>query len=120
VDLWAPCALGGIISDETITEIKARAICGLANNQLATEKHGLLLQERGITYIPDFVVNAGGMIGAGTRIFSEPTLEDSRNRVMELYDSILKLLHLTDQENKPTSVVANSLAEEILMKAKTN
>ncbi|WP_420318999.1 Glu/Leu/Phe/Val dehydrogenase dimerization domain-containing protein [Ekhidna sp.] len=116
VDLFAPCAMGGIINDETISDIKAKAICGLANNQLVSEKHGVELKKRGITYVPDYVVNAGGMMGAGTRIFSKPTMEDSRNRVLGLYDTIIELLSLAEKEDRPTSEVADKMAKGLLMK----
>ncbi|MGB1309261.1 MAG: Glu/Leu/Phe/Val family dehydrogenase, partial [Oceanihabitans sp.] len=63
VDIYAPCALGATINDETIYKLKAKVIAGAANNQLATEeKHGAILQERGIVYAPDFLINAGGII----------------------------------------------------------
>jgi len=60
--VFVPCALGGVISDETLLEIQARAVCGLANNQLAEPRLGTELARRGIAYVPDYVVNAGGMI----------------------------------------------------------
>ncbi|WCR13053.1 hypothetical protein [Paracoccus seriniphilus] len=60
VDVFAPCALGAGLNDQTIPEIKARAICGLANNQLAEARHGEMLRQAGIAYVPDYVVNAGG------------------------------------------------------------
>lgn len=117
VDIFAPCAMGGVINDKSIREIKAQAICGLANNQLAREKHGVLLQEMGITYVPDYVVNSGGMMGAGTRIFSEPSIEDSRKRVEGLYDTIIDLLNKASIENRPTSEVADELALERIAQA---
>jgi len=116
VDIFAPCAMGGIINDQSISEIKAKAICGLANNQLAAEKHGKMLMEKGITYVPDYVVNAGGMMGAGTRIFSQPSMEDSKNRVLGLYDTILNLLEKAKNENSPTSEMADKMALEIINK----
>ena len=118
VDVFAPCALGGIINDDSISEIQAKAICGLANNQLASEKHGIILMEKGITYVPDYVVNAGGMMGAGTRIFSQPSMEDSRNRVLSLYDIILNLLAKAQTEKRPTSEIANEIALEMIRNAK--
>jgi len=114
VDVFAPCALGGIINDNSISEIKAKAICGLANNQLASEKHGIMLLEKGITYVPDYVVNAGGMMGAGARIFEQPSMEDSRKRVLGLYDTILNLLEKAKEKNMPTSKMADELALEII------
>lgn len=114
VDIFAPCAMGAIINDQSISEIKVKAICGLANNQLAAEKHGKMLMENGITYVPDYVVNAGGMMGAGTRIFAQPTMEDSKNRVLGLYDTILNLLELAKKEKCSTSEMADKMALEII------
>ena len=117
VDIFAPCALGGIINDYSIPEIKARAICGLANNQLASARHGKMLMDKGISYVPDYVVNAGGMMGAGTRIFSQPSMEDSRNRVLGLYDIILNLLSKAENEKRPTSEVADEMALALITNA---
>ncbi|MGH7108631.1 MAG: Glu/Leu/Phe/Val dehydrogenase dimerization domain-containing protein, partial [Acetobacteraceae bacterium] len=63
-DIFCPCALGGIITEQTATEIRARAVAGAANNQLASAAAGVALAERGILYAPDFVINAGGIISA--------------------------------------------------------
>ena len=120
VDVFAPCAMGGIINDKSIPEIKAKAICGLANNQLATEYHGKMLMERGITYVPDYVVNAGGMMGAGTRIFSQPSMDDSRKRVIGLYDTILNLLEKAKNEKISTAEMADKMALEIINKTNNN
>lgn len=65
VDVFAPCAMGSVLNDETIGRLRCKIVCGAANNQLATEKHADVLRARGILYVPDFVVNAGGIIGAG-------------------------------------------------------
>ena len=73
VDVFAPCALGAGLKDETIPRIQAKAICGLANNQLAEDRHGAALRDAGIVYVPDYVVNAGGMMGASQVIYSEPS-----------------------------------------------
>ena len=120
VDILAPCALGGILNDISIPQIRAKAICGLANNQLKAEKHGQMLLEKGITYVPDYVVNAGGMMGAGTMIFSLPSMEESYNRVRGLYEIILRLLTKADQENRPSSIVADEMAREIIHNKKLN
>lgn len=118
VDVFAPCAMGGILNDKSISELKAKAICGLANNQLASKQHGVILMEKGITYVPDYVVNAGGMMGAGAKIFSQPTMEDSKNRVLGLYNTILDLLARAKNENKPTSQMADEIALRIIKESK--
>ncbi|MGH6945466.1 MAG: Glu/Leu/Phe/Val family dehydrogenase [Geminicoccaceae bacterium] len=62
VELFAPCALGAILDDDTIKRLKARIVCGGANNQLALPRHDAQLAERGIVYVPDYLANAGGVI----------------------------------------------------------
>src|SRR5690606_22975090 len=63
VDIYAPCALGATINDDTVYKLNASIVAGAANNQLADENiHGKILQERGILYAPDFLINAGGII----------------------------------------------------------
>src|SRR5699024_3758334 len=67
-DIYAPCALGAVINDQTITQLKAKVIAGSANNQLAEEKHGQLIHEKGIIYAPDYVINAGGVINVADEL----------------------------------------------------
>jgi leucine dehydrogenase len=110
VDVFAPCALGGVLNDMTVPEIRARAVCGLANNQLAEPRHGEALRERGITYVPDYVVNAGGMMGASTVIFGTPSREASRQRILGLRDTILSVLREADAKGRPSSDVADEIA----------
>ncbi|WP_299356887.1 Glu/Leu/Phe/Val dehydrogenase dimerization domain-containing protein [uncultured Shimia sp.] len=112
VDILAPCAMGAVLNDETLPEIKAQAICGLANNQLAEAHHGEALQKRGIAYVPDYVVNAGGMMGASTVIFSTPSREASNQRILGLYDTILAILDRAEQSGLPSSQVADKIAVE--------
>lgn len=110
VDVFAPCAMGAVINDETLPEIQARAICGLANNQLAEPRHGLALRDRGIAYVPDYVVNAGGMIGASRGIFATPDLEASLRQIDGLYGTILEILAEADSSGRASSEVADDLA----------
>jgi len=110
VDVFAPCAMGAVLNDETLPEIRARAICGLANNQLAEPRHGLELRDRGITYVPDYVVNAGGMIGASRGIYATPDLDTSLRQIEGLYDTILEILELADSSGRASSEVADDLA----------
>src|SRR5699024_9372389 len=67
-DIFDPCAVGGVINDDTIDTIKAKAVAGSTNNQLQTDYHGKLLHERGIVYAPDFVINAGGVINVAEEL----------------------------------------------------
>jgi len=117
VDIFAPCAMGGIINDNTVPEIKAKAVCGLANNQLAEPRHGTDLQQRGITYVPDYVVNAGGMMGASTVIFDKPSREASHRRILGLYDTILSILTAAEQASRPSSEIADEMANSKISQA---
>jgi len=110
VDVFAPCALGAILNDETIPELKAKAVAGLANNQLAEPRHAQMLKDRGITYVPDYVVNAGGVIGSSTVIFTTPNREESIERIEALYDTILQILEQADAEDRLPSEIADELA----------
>jgi len=112
VDVFAPCALGAGLNDQTIPEIKAKAICGLANNQLAEDWHGEMLRLAGIIYVPDYVVNAGGMMGASTVIFSEPSREASIRQIEGLKGTISAILTRARKESRPSSDIADAIALE--------
>ncbi len=89
---------------------KAKAVAGLANNQLAEPRHAQMLKDRGITYVPDYVVNAGGVIGSSTVIFTTPNREESIARIEGLYDTILKILEQAEAEDRLPSEIADELA----------
>jgi leucine dehydrogenase len=118
VDIFAPCALGGVINETTLPQIKAQIVCGLANNQLAEPRHGQVLHEKGITYVPDYVVNAGGMMGASTVIFSTPSREASIERIHGLFDEIQTILATAKDADRATSDVADELALERIVEAR--
>ncbi|MEM7377035.1 MAG: Glu/Leu/Phe/Val dehydrogenase dimerization domain-containing protein [Pseudomonadota bacterium] len=111
-DLFVPCALGGVISDRTLPELAVQGVCGLANNQLAEPRHGAALAARGIAYVPDYVVNAGGMMGASTAILSTVTRAESLRRIDGLYDTILSILETARATGVPPSDVADARARE--------
>ena len=110
VDVFAPCAMGAVLHDETIAQLQAQVVCGLANNQLAEPRHGAALHERGIAYVPDYVVNAGGVMGAATVIYGPPSREDSLVAIDGLYDTILSILETSKERNRPSSEVADEMA----------
>lgn len=110
VDVWAPCALGGVVDDGTLPEIKAAVVCGLANNQLAHPRHGAALRDRGITYVPDYVANSGGVIGAAPAIYDRLDRSAARERVLALEETIAGILARADAEARPPSEVADELA----------
>ena len=112
VDIFAPCALGAGLNDQTIPEVRAKAICGLANNQLAEDRHGEALRQAGIAYVPDYVVNAGGMMGASTVIFTQPSREASIKQIEGLQDTIKAILIRSQTEARPSSQIADAMARE--------
>jgi leucine dehydrogenase len=92
-DVFSPCAMGGILHDLSIQRLRSRAVCGAANNQLARDRHGSKLQERGILYVPDFVVNSGGVIAGAEFHLSgvRARLEDVEGRVRATTTQILAI-----------------------------
>jgi len=90
-DIFAPCAFGGIINDQTIKELKAEIIVGSANNQLLESRHGDALTESGTLYAPDYVANAGGVMN-GCRELLGWDEADTRHKVSGIYDTMLDLL----------------------------
>ena len=120
VDVFAPCAMGGILNDTTIPELKCKGIAGLANNQLERPEHGLQLLERGIAYAPDFVVNAGGMMGASMPIFSVPDKNKSLERISGIFDTVVDILSRSQAEQVPSEVIAEEFALERIKRGARN
>ncbi|MEK5232416.1 Glu/Leu/Phe/Val dehydrogenase [Lysinibacillus sp. FSL K6-0232] len=111
VDIFSPCALGAILNDETIPQLKAKVIAGSANNQLKDSRHGDVLHELGIVYAPDYVINAGGVINVADELYGY-NRERAMKRVDGIYDSIEKIFAISKRDGIPTYVAANRLAEE--------
>lgn len=111
-DILAPCAMGGIINDNTVPLLRCKAIAGGANNQLSDSGIGKLLWDRGILYAPDFIINSGGIINAAAE-FEENGYDAkfSRDKVNHIYDILLNLFHKSEKDKKPTNVVADEIAE---------
>jgi leucine dehydrogenase len=112
VDILSPCAMGGILNDETIPQLKASIVAGVANNQLAEARHGRVLHSRGILYAPDYVINAGGMLNASGDIFGQYDVKEVMERVTGLYDATLRIFEVAKQEDRPTNEVADDLARQ--------
>ncbi len=111
VDVFAPCALGAILDDDTIPRLKAGIVAGSANNQLAEARHGDALRERGILYAPDYVINAGGVIQVAAERERQDRDQVTR-KVKGLYDTVLGILGRADRQNISTSLAADRIAEE--------
>jgi leucine dehydrogenase len=112
-DLFAPCALGGIINDQSIAQLKVEIVAGGANNQLLAEKHGDELSRRGILYVPDYAANVGGVIN-GCRELLGWEAPQSSAKVDEIYDTLLDIFKTAETEGIPTYRAADRLAEERL------
>lgn len=116
VDVYAPCALGATINDNTIPKIRASVIAGAANNQLAEDRHGDILMEKGILYAPDYVINAGGIINVS---FEEDYNRDAAlKKVDEIYGTLTEVFDASKTEARPTNVIADELARKRVSDAK--
>ena len=111
VDIYAPCALGATINDDTIHKIKAKVIAGAANNQLANENiHGALLQEKGILYAPDFLINAGGIINVYGEIAGYG-IDEAMRRTENIYNTTLEIFSYAEVNNLTTHQAAFTIAQ---------
>ena len=116
VDIYSPCALGGVINDDTIERLSCHIIAGAANNVLEEESvHGPQLMDKGIIYAPDYVINAGGLINVSSELEGY-NYERAHNQAARIYDVILDILHYADQNNIHSHQAANILAEERISK----
>ncbi len=115
-DVFAPCALGAVINDDTLPRLKAGIVAGSANNQLATPAHGIGLKQRGILSAPDYVINAGGVIRVSAEITGE-TKDASDRRIRTIGDTLLSVFQTADAENIPTSEAADRIAATRLVAA---
>jgi leucine dehydrogenase len=110
-DIFAPCALGGIINDKTIPQLKVQIVCGAANNVLLEEKHGDVLEKKQILYTPDYVANAGGVINVYSELAGWSSARAFR-KADEIYDTVLKVFQIAKSDKVPTYVAADRLAEQ--------
>jgi valine dehydrogenase (NAD+) len=110
IDVYAPCALGGALDDDTVPLLRATVVAGAANNQLAHPGIEKLLDERGILYAPDYVVNSGGVIQVADEIEGF-NFERAKLRASEIYDTTRRILLLAKAEGVPPAVAADRMAE---------
>ncbi len=117
-DVFAPCALGASINDDTVPRLKVRIVCGAANNQLLEQKHGKDLADKGILYAPDFVANGGGVINVASEVLGGGyDREKALARVSKIYDVLLKVFELAEKNGVDTAKAADMYAEARLEKA---
>ena len=117
VDVFAPCALGGVIDDDAVGRLRAKVVAGAANNQLASARQGSLLRDRGILYAPDYVINAGGVIHVGGEWlgWDQETVDA---RVEGLSDVLMRIFQAADRSGTSTSKTADRMAEAVLNAAR--
>ncbi|MDE3126677.1 MAG: Glu/Leu/Phe/Val dehydrogenase [Gemmatimonadota bacterium] len=110
-DIFAPCALGAVLNDQTIPQLKVEIVAGAANNQLLDEeKHGKALAKKGILYAPDYVANAGGVINVYSELAGW-TSERAFRKADEIYDTVLRVFAIAKQDKVGTYLAADRLAE---------
>lgn len=111
MDIYAPCALGATINDITINKLQASIIAGAANNQLADEnRHGVMLQQKGIVYAPDFLINAGGIINVFAELEGYDRSEIMR-KTENIYTTTIEILNRAQENNLTTHVAALQIAK---------
>jgi leucine dehydrogenase len=112
MDIYAPCALGATVNEETLKRLKCSVIAGGANNQLKNEsEHGEEVMRKGIIYAPDYAINAGGVINCYSEVKGLP-IDWALNQANEIYETIFNIVKRSQNENVPTYKVANRMAEE--------
>ena len=118
MDIYAPCALGATVNDETLSRLKCSIIAGAANNQLEDEKaHGEAIKHRGIVYAPDFLINAGGLINVYSELHGYDR-DQALERTRKIYDTTLEILVKAEQEHTTTHEAALRIAEQRINNAK--
>lgn len=112
MDIYAPCALGATINDDTLSRLKCSIIAGAANNQLKQEeKHGKIVMEKGLIYAPDFMINAGGVINCYAEV-ANLSAEWAMAKAEDIYNTATNILKRSKDQNIPTYAIANQMAEE--------
>ncbi|SDW54657.1 leucine dehydrogenase [Marininema mesophilum] len=110
-DIYSPCALGAVINDDTVHRLKCKVIAGSANNQLKENEHGDILQEKGIFYAPDYVINSGGVINVADELIGY-NRDRAMRRVEGIYGTISRVFEIAKRDNIPSYLAADRMAEE--------
>lgn len=110
-DVYSPCALGGTVNEQTLPRIKAKVICGAANNQLANNAIGDEVEKRGIVYAPDYAVNAGGVMNVALELDGY-NRERAMRMMRTIYHNLARIYEISERDGIPTYKAADRLAEE--------
>ena len=112
VDVFAPCALGAVINDKTLPQLRAAIVAGAANNQLSEDRHGKELMARGILYAPDYVINAGGIIDISYERGGGYDRDAAVAHMEGIHDTLMEIFERSAAEGLPTNLIADYVAEE--------
>lgn len=113
MDIFAPCALGGVLTKDSVAQLSAKLVCGAANNQLATADIADVLRQRGITYLPDYVVNAGGIISVASEIHGKDNAW-RQARLDGIAHRVAQMVENASAERRSTTVIADEMVEAML------
>jgi len=116
-DIFAPCALGGVINDDTLNDLQVDIVAGAANNQLSEARHGQVMHERGVVYAPDYVINAGGLCSVYGELHGW-TAERTEKKAGAIYDTLLGIFERAANDGISTSDAADRLARQWIMRAR--
>lgn len=117
-DVFAPCALGSALNDDTVPRLACKIVAGAANNQLAEPRHGDDLMQRGILYAPDYAINAGGLVNVAQE-YAGYDEKVARERTMTIYNTIFEIAERAKKAMAPTYRIADTLVEERLARVET-
>lgn len=112
VDVFAPCAMGGILNAQTVTQLKAKVVAGAANNQLEASVHGDLLRERGILYAPDYAINSGGIIDVCYERLGRFDPSAVNQHIESIHGTLMEIFTRADNEQQSTHIIADQVAKE--------
>ncbi|HEV2988820.1 MAG TPA: Glu/Leu/Phe/Val dehydrogenase family protein, partial [Candidatus Angelobacter sp.] len=116
-DIFAPCALGGILNANTIPQLRAELVVGAANNQLLEPHDGTLLHQRGILYAPDYAANSGGVISGCCIEMLGWDLDRTLKKIDSIYGTLLRIFEFSEQKQIPTCESADLLVKRLLDRA---
>ncbi|QJE73569.1 Glu/Leu/Phe/Val dehydrogenase [Aerophototrophica crusticola] len=117
-DIFAPCALGAVLDERTVPQLKAKVVAGGANNQLATDDIGELVRQAGILYAPDYVINGGGIINVSAEVTQAYDRDSVLRQVERIPHTLTDIFRRADREGRPTSAIADQMARERLSAAR--
>lgn len=111
MDVFVPCALGGVVNEDTVPRLKCKIVAGSANNQLESESWGTALEERGILYAPDYAINAGGLINVAIELQGY-NKERAHRQVSLIYNNLSRIFDIAERDGIPSWQAADRMAEE--------